>query len=329
MNGSVWSILALVHEAKMPIADWRRILAGEFSHVQQYLAECKGEITGTIPCPISGQRLHVAERHGKYLAFPEEGFEGDSGQLTDLMLSDVVMWRLDRERLERGLCGILNVTAANAGEYDSGGARLIGSMGVGEARKRVYLGYAGNEGAAMSLCADVAQANQKRCCVVLPAFFARCDEYLRRCEHDMIVLDEAAAFADNGVVARRPETKRDAEDLRTGPALKLIGKCFEIADDFTWIQDRRKKKRYKLNAHGCQEALRVLIESGAGTRKTALRKRDWCEAVWRKLKPDGSWPHDCKPIQFFRARVGTKTVQLPFYKDVIHSDGHGRYWLEL
>ena len=209
MKMSIWTTVARLHEAKMSVADWRRLLAADFKRVQPYLVECAGEIAGTIPCPHSGQRLQVAECGRKYAAFPEEGFEGDSYPLTDLKLADVILWRLDRGSLEAGLCGVLDLSPVASHEYTSDSARLIGTVGAGEARKLFFLGYAVDESAALILCVGVAQANRQRCCLVLPVFFPRCDEYLRRCEHDMIVLEDVAAFADNGLVAReKPEGRR-------------------------------------------------------------------------------------------------------------------------
>jgi hypothetical protein len=241
MSRSTWATLALLHQAKLPLADWRRHLSIEFDVVRPFLLECAGEVAGTIPCPRSGQRLHVAERGRKYVAFPEEGFEGDSSPLTNLNRADVILWRLDRDGLERGLCGVLDL-APMADTYGNDGVRLIGTMGAGEGRKRVYLGYAGDEGAAMALCVDVAQTNRQRCCVVLPTFFPRCDEYLRRCEHDVIVLEEVATFAREGLVARRRETAREAEDLL---AVEVVGdyKALTLRDGTVVDLSRRTKCR--------------------------------------------------------------------------------------
>lgn len=213
MRRSIWTTVARLHEAKMPLADWQRLLASDFGRVRTFLTECPGEIAGTIPCPRSGQRLHVAERRGMYLAFPEEGFEGDSAQLANLKLADVILWRLDRPGLEQGLCGVLDLAPTGGGDYGGDGARLLGTLGCGESRKCVFLGFAADEAAALGFCMGVAQANRRQCCVVLPAFFPRCDEFLRRYEHDMIVLDEVAAFGDGGLVGKRRETVREVEDL--------------------------------------------------------------------------------------------------------------------
>ena len=229
MTRPTWTTVALLHDAKLPLADWRRHFADTFGHLQPYLAKCPGEIAGTLPCPQSGQRLHVAERGRKYIAFPEDGFEGDSRQLTNLKLADVILWRLDRDLLERGLCDALDLAPASAREYAIDGARMIGSIGAGEARKRVYMGYAAEEADAMSLCVGVAQANRQRCCLVLPSFFPRCDEYLRRCDHDLLVLDESVTFAETGLVAKRRETPREAQDLL---AVDVVGdyKALKLRD---------------------------------------------------------------------------------------------------
>lgn len=242
MSRSTWKTLAILNDAKLPLADWRRHFPEEFECLQPFLVECPGEVAGTIPCPRSGQRLHVAERARKYVAFPEEGFEGDSDSLLNLKLADVILWRLNRDDLERGLCGVLDLAPANGAAYGDDGARLLGTQGTGEARKRVYLGYAGDESTAMRLCLDLAQANRQRCCVVLPVFFPRCDEYLRRCEHDVIVLEEVAAFGKEGLVARRRETAIEAEGLVT---VAVIGdyKALKLRDGTTVDLSRRTKCR--------------------------------------------------------------------------------------
>jgi hypothetical protein len=242
MNRSTLSTVALLHAAKMPITDWRRHLGAAFGGVRPYLVECTGELTGTIPCPRSGQRLHVAQRGRKYVAFPEDGFEGDSGQVTDLKPADVALWALDRDGFERGLCGVLDIAPASAADAGGDGTRLIGTIGTGETRKRVYLCYAGDERTAMNLCVGVAQANRQRCCVVLPSFFPLCDEYLRRCEHDMIVLDEWAVLTETGLAAKRRETTTEAAALL---AVDVIGdyKSLKLRDGTVVDLSRRTKCR--------------------------------------------------------------------------------------
>lgn len=111
--------------------------------------------------------------------------------------------------------------------------------------------------------------------------------------------------------------------------LSLRGKRFALKDDFSEITDIRKKKVSPITGLSCQEALRVLVECGAGTSATALHKREWCEVVWGRLQSPEHWPKDHKPIQFFRVRKRNKTVQLSFYREVVHTDGRGKYWLSL
>lgn len=111
--------------------------------------------------------------------------------------------------------------------------------------------------------------------------------------------------------------------------LPLRGKRFILKEDFSAITDIRKKKAHPITALSCQEALRVLVECGSGTRATALHKREWCEAVWARLQSPDLWPQECKPIQFFRVRRKNKTIQVVFYRDVISTDGRGKYWLSL
>jgi hypothetical protein len=242
MSGSVWTTVARLHDAKMPMADWQRHFGEQHRLVRPFLNECIGEVAGTIPCPRSGQRLHIAERGRKYVAYPEDGFEGDSSQLMNLKLADVMLWRMDRTALERALCGALDMTPTGSDDYPGAGPRLIGTVGVGEARKRVFLGYVADEGAALSFCTGVAEASRQRCCLILPAFFRRCDEYLRRCDHDMIVLDEVAMLTAGGVVAKRRETGGEAEDLLS---VDVIGdyKALKLRDGTLVDLSRRTKCR--------------------------------------------------------------------------------------
>lgn len=208
-----WKMLAYLHEAKLPSADWRRHLGSDFEHLRHFLMECAGEIADTVPCPRSGQRLMVSRRGQRFDAYPEARHEADSNPLTNLALGDVALWRLNRKAFERDLCRALDLTPMNAQVADQDGVRLIGSMGGGETRKLVFLGYVADELAGMTFCAGVAQKNRQRCCVVLPLFFPQCDDFLRRCEHDMIVLDEAVAFVKGGLVSKRRETLPENENL--------------------------------------------------------------------------------------------------------------------
>lgn len=211
--GSFWTVLAQLHEARLPMADWRRHLAAEFAHLQPFLSECTGEIAVTIPCPRSGQRLNVSRRGGMFAAFPDEEHEGDAEALTDLSLADVSVLRFDENAFRSALCRALDLTPITVADASDGDAHLIGSIGHGESRKRVYLGDSVDEQRGMAFCVSVVQKSRQRCCVVLPIFLPQCDEYLRQCEHDLIVLSEAVAFGAGGLVAKRRETVREIEDL--------------------------------------------------------------------------------------------------------------------
>ena len=85
----IWKMLAWLHEAKLPMADWRRHFAPKFEHVRLYLNECVGEITGTLPCPRSCQRLNVTRRGNKFVAYPDKHYRLDANPLTNLSLADV------------------------------------------------------------------------------------------------------------------------------------------------------------------------------------------------------------------------------------------------
>ena len=239
---SVWKMLAYLHEAKLPSADWRRHLVADFEHVRPFLAECSGEVASTLPCPRSGQRLMVSRRGQRFDAYPEASHEADCSPLKGLCLADVVLWRLNRTAFENAVCHALDLTPVTPTDALGDGVGLIGCVGSGEARKRVYLGYAPDERAGMAFCIDVVQQNRQRCCAVLPIFFPRCEEYLRRCEHDMIVLEEVAAFADTGLVAKRRETVREFDDL---VAVAVVGdyKALRLRDGTIIDLSRRTKCR--------------------------------------------------------------------------------------
>ena len=239
---SVWKMLAYLHEAKLPNADWRRHLVADFEHVRPFLSECAGEVASTMPCPRSGQRLMVARRGKKFDAYPEAAHEADCSPLKGLSLAEVTLWRLNRTVFANALCQALDLTPIPATDDLRAAVGLIGCIGSGEARKRVYLGYAADERAGMAFCIDVVQQNRQRCCAVMPIFFPRCEEYLRRCEHDMIVLEEAVAFADTGLVAKRREMAREAEDL---VAVVVVGdyKVLRLRDGTIIDLSRRTKCR--------------------------------------------------------------------------------------
>jgi len=202
MNRPIWITLALLHDSKMAMVDWRRLLEGHFDCVQRYLEKCPGEIAGTLPCPSSGQRLHVGKREGMYIAFPEEGFESDSDSLADLTEDDVALWRLERGRFESDLSRAMGLVPLERTAGLSKLLSLIGTAGQGKSRKRVYLGYAANERAGVDVCVAVARESQCPCCVALPVFYPACDEMLRRSDFEYIVLEEAVTIGVSGMVGK-------------------------------------------------------------------------------------------------------------------------------
>jgi hypothetical protein len=210
---SLWTTLATLHTARLPLADWRRHCTDEFAHVQRWLRCCPGEIATTVPCPKSGQRLQVAARGRRYVAFPTEGFEGDAAACDYLPAAEVAVWCLDRQTFEAALGRALDVLPPAGREAAAGKLILLGNQGLGVSRKPVYLGYAAHEQEALGICVALARANRTSCSLALPVFYPQCDEYLRRTGHDYIVLAEAVSLTPAGMVAQRKTPPPSTEAL--------------------------------------------------------------------------------------------------------------------
>ena len=213
MDLTMWAKLALMNNSHYVLGDWRRLFGDDFKHIQPFLMECVGVIGGSIPWPEDDCRLDVVKRGDHFLGYPEDGVAQSASEIKKLKLADVVMRRLDRDVFERALCSALDLTPATTPEHVSDGARLIGTSVAGAVRKRVYMIYGGLAEDAMKLCVEVLLANRQPCCLVLPSFFPSCDEFLRRSDYDMIVLDEDVAFSKKGLVAKRREKQRAGDEL--------------------------------------------------------------------------------------------------------------------
>jgi hypothetical protein len=200
---ALWTLLATLRDARLPLADWRRHFKDDFVAVQSWLRPCPGEIAVTVPCPKSGQRLQVASRARRYVAFPIEGFEGDAASCDQLSAAEVAVWCLDREALEAALGRALDVLPPPGREASSGNLVLLGLLGSGASRKPVYFGYAAHEQEGLSLCVAVARTERASCSMVLPSYYPVCAEYLRKNELDYIVLAEAVTLDATGIKARQ------------------------------------------------------------------------------------------------------------------------------
>lgn len=296
---------------------------GEELHVEGY------------PCAKCG-RDHTVEpvAKGKYLAYPDEDPElTPCKDITGLVVDDVWPRRVDIKAVGRAVAAALRVTP----EFDGrkGGPWRIGTTVAG--RYPVFLSFRSGEPAYFR-DADAVRADTRGHFLFLTAT-------PRSRVADRFGRDSGACFALVDVILFGAPGKigavATAESLIAnglpvpvvgGPVAcaPLRGKLFEIEEDFSGIWKLRPRKvRYAITTLSCQDALRVLVERGAISRKTALPKQEWCKAVWRKCHPDRPVLGDHKPIQFFRVRLKGKTVQVPWYKDVIGTDGHGRYWLQL
>ncbi len=199
---TLWTLLATLHAARLPLADWRRHCADDFTAVQRWLRCCTGEVAATVPCPKSGQRLQVAARGRRYVAFPVEGFEGDAAACDQLSAAEVAVWCLDREALENALGRALDVLPPAGLPPSAHPCVLLGTLGSGASRKPVYLGYAAHEQEALGICVALARENRAPCSLALPVYYPACDEYLKRSGHDYIVLAEAVMLDQAGLKAR-------------------------------------------------------------------------------------------------------------------------------
>ncbi|NLE66573.1 MAG: hypothetical protein GX608_04045 [Lentisphaerae bacterium] len=202
MNHPFWTLLAMLHDSTWALADWRRLLEDRFDCMRGYLEKCIGQIASTIPCPNTGLRLVVGRRVGMYIAFPEEGCESATEQLTNLTEEDVISWRLNLDRLELDISRALGLKPLESAMPRERWFSLIGTSGEGAGRRRVYLGYAFTERDGLEVCMAVARQSQEPSCLLLPAFFPACDELLRRFGIEHVVLEEAVSIGPDGLVGK-------------------------------------------------------------------------------------------------------------------------------
>lgn len=87
---------------RLCLADWQRVLGGDFERVRARLVKCVGEIAKSYPAPGTGLRLAVRECKSGYIAHPVGDFDHDAEDLR-LTEQDVQVWRLvGRETVDRG-----------------------------------------------------------------------------------------------------------------------------------------------------------------------------------------------------------------------------------
>jgi len=294
----------------------------------------------TYPCDRCRRPHTVAEAgDGTFVAYLESAAVDDEpdvvcADITGLSLDQVRKRQIDVPGLAASLAGALSLKA----EFRQRGVGLFLVGTTHERRAPVFLSIKGDDtgylGDANALKGDTARPLVLLTVTpraVVAARFGRDGAYTFALA-DIVTIEGDAAMKVSVSAERLMAQGLPAESLMPikGPALALKGKRYEIGPDFSWIEDRKAKKRFKTRPL-CREAFRVLVECGAGSRDKALRKQEFCDAVYRRAKPDRAPPKDPKPIQFFRvfdART-KRAVQLPFYKDVIQSPGDGRYWLRL
>ncbi|HBA83914.1 MAG TPA: hypothetical protein DCZ95_07470 [Verrucomicrobia bacterium] len=244
-----WICLSYFRFSKLPLADWRRHLLGVSKPLQAYLAKCLGEIAGTLPCPQSGQRLRVVRRGEQFIAIPEEGFETDAEELRKLTLKDVQLWTLDMPRLEREIAVALGLIPQVVESSDR--FTLIGIAGVSESRKPVFLAYAANAEESITLCAEVVRHNPRKCAVILPVYDQPSEEFLRRHEAELIVLEESVSLTVDGIVASsRPAPVRDTN------AVLLV----DVINDYKILRLPNGREIDLSKKHKCRAFVRYLHE---------------------------------------------------------------------
>lgn len=129
-----------------------------------------------------------------------------------------------------------------------------------------------------------------------------------------------------------PPASREASDLPLAAnAASSTGKTYTLSPDCTVLtRISTGKVVARLTNPNAILALKTLLERNACSSDRPITKKDWCEAVWTKVKPPEKWPQEYRPIYFFRIREGGKTITSPVYRAVIRRNASGGlYWLEL
>ena len=339
-----WKALEDIGAKTSSLKDFQdRIGTVEYAVVGRYITPVKSQ-DGVIPTVIGYpcdkcQRMHTVEEAGddKFFAYLD-GLRNDDE--AEISCPDIKGLTLDQVRKRH-----LDVTALVAALVDGftlkaeflqrgPGLFLIGT--THDRRAPVFLSIKGDD-AGYIRDANAVKGDTVRPFILftvtphacVAARFGRDGAYT-------FALADVVTFDGSGVMKVVASAERlMAQGLPAasvlpvkGSVLALKGKRYQLADDFSWIENRKTKKRYNTRPL-CREAFRVLVECGAGSQETALTKVEFCEAVYRRAKPDGVLPKDPKPVQFFREFTSGSTVLLPYYKDVIRSLGDGRYWLNL
>lgn len=108
--------------------------------------------------------------------------------------------------------------------------------------------------------------------------------------------------------------------------LPMRGTRYEIAEGFVAVTKLGKKPvRFEITQHMARELLRALVESGAGSEKTAIEKGPLLSLAYQ-----GGTAPDIRPSQLLRHTTKEGTKPLPFRDDILrHSRTGGLYWLEL
>lgn len=202
MSHPLWILLAMLHGSKWALSDWRRLLENRFDAVRRFLVKCPGEIAGSIPSPDGALRLDVFPRGAGYEALPQEHCESAIEPMEGLTEADVILWRLDWQLFENTLSRALGLKPVECPTHAGARHSLLGTVGQGTARRRVYLGYAWNEPGGLELCLAVARDCADPCVMALPAFFPACDEYLRQSSRGYLVLEESVSLGASGMVCR-------------------------------------------------------------------------------------------------------------------------------
>lgn len=244
--------------------------------------------------------------------------------ITGLSATDVAAHRVDVHALIDAIRTALNIS----GTPDASRGRFIRLGSSAHGRHLVYLAI---RTSAEQYCADVHELlrNPKDPFLFLTATTQ--DSVAERVRDtpartvslaDILFADPAAILASrvsaDEFMARGLPTPFRLP--RKGSPLALRGKKYEISEAFDKVSALRGRQVLHVHGRLTPFALRVLIESGAGSRKLALTNAEWCEAAYRlACKP---LPKEPQSIAFFR------TGNAPLYGLIIGKTGKGMYWLD-
>ena len=317
---------------------WRHHLGDTFAKSKTWLFEDTGEREEhTIPCYGTCRRPHhiVIHNLAKNDIIAPSPSPADYCEAIRLTAADIAIWKIDQPALISEISSVLGIKLSFGVTNATPLLFRLGEKIIDGHRKLAFLatGYDANEYKAQF----ARLAKHPGSVIYIPTNRPSVREYAEGAGFIYGSLSDELDFSED-LKPRLPIGKLHAPEAAVphplpikGPPLKLRGRRYELAKDFSAVIRKSPRLVHHITAQSAMLALRILVECGAGSSDKCLTKKEWCEAVWQRLKPREEWPRTYRPIDLFKieledGRAGTA----PYFKEIIRRNpGGGLYWLEL